>query len=83
MMPKSVKRFSDDIMLYLFELEADSDFRSRGALPHPDESRSFADRKVDLVDHVDRLRPSWGMAISRREAVRGYWLTADRRLLAG
>ena len=24
MMPKSVKRFSDDIMLYLFELEADS-----------------------------------------------------------
>jgi len=28
MMPKSVKRFSDDIMLYLFELEADSGFRS-------------------------------------------------------
>ena len=28
MMPKSVKRFSDDIMLYLFDLEADSDFRS-------------------------------------------------------
>ena len=27
MMPKSVKRLSDDIMLYLFELEADSDFR--------------------------------------------------------
>jgi len=27
MMPKSVKRFSDDIMLYLFDLEADSDFR--------------------------------------------------------
>jgi hypothetical protein len=26
MMPKSVKRFSDDIMLYLFDLEADSDF---------------------------------------------------------
>ncbi len=28
MMPKSVKRFSDDIMLYPFDLEADSDFRS-------------------------------------------------------
>jgi len=28
MMPKSVKRFSDDIMLYLLDLEADSDFRS-------------------------------------------------------
>ncbi|ESX90169.1 hypothetical protein X744_03460 [Mesorhizobium sp. LNJC372A00] len=28
MMPKSVKRFSDDIMLYLFDLEADSDLRS-------------------------------------------------------
>jgi len=28
MMPKSVKRFSDDIMLYLFDLEAGSDFRS-------------------------------------------------------
>ncbi|ESY24281.1 hypothetical protein X744_00245 [Mesorhizobium sp. LNJC372A00] len=28
MMPKSVKRFSDDIMLYLFDLEPDSDFRS-------------------------------------------------------
>ncbi|PDQ17635.1 hypothetical protein CN311_29005 [Mesorhizobium sanjuanii] len=27
MMPKSVKRFSDDIMLYLFDLEPD-DFRS-------------------------------------------------------
>jgi len=27
-MPKSVKRFSDDIMLYPFDLEADSDFRS-------------------------------------------------------
>ncbi|EHH10140.1 hypothetical protein MEA186_20339 [Mesorhizobium amorphae CCNWGS0123] len=26
-MPKSVKRFSDDIMLYLFDLESD-DFRS-------------------------------------------------------
>jgi len=28
MMPKRVKRFSDDIMLYPFDLEADSDFRS-------------------------------------------------------
>ncbi|WP_208866502.1 hypothetical protein [Mesorhizobium sanjuanii] len=28
MMPKSVKRFLDDIMLYLFDLEPDSDFRS-------------------------------------------------------
>jgi len=28
MMPKSVKRFSDDIMLYLLDLEPDSDFRS-------------------------------------------------------
>jgi len=28
MMPKSVKRLSDDNMLYLFDLEADSDFRS-------------------------------------------------------
>jgi hypothetical protein len=28
MMPKSVKRFSGDIMLYLFDLEPDSDFRS-------------------------------------------------------
>jgi len=28
MMPKSLKRFSDDIMLYPFDLEADSDFRS-------------------------------------------------------
>ncbi|ESY43190.1 hypothetical protein X746_22930 [Mesorhizobium sp. LNJC380A00] len=28
MMPKSVKRFSDDITLYLFDLEPDSDFRS-------------------------------------------------------
>jgi len=28
MMPKSVKRFSDDIMLYLLDLEADSDFSS-------------------------------------------------------
>jgi len=28
MMPKSVKRFSDDIMLNLFDLETDSDFRS-------------------------------------------------------
>jgi len=28
MMPKSVKRFSDDIMLYLFDLEPDSDSRS-------------------------------------------------------
>jgi len=28
MMPKNVKRFSDDIMLYLFDLEPDSDFRS-------------------------------------------------------
>jgi hypothetical protein len=28
MMPKSVKRFSDDIMLYFFDLETDSDFRS-------------------------------------------------------
>jgi hypothetical protein len=27
MMPKSVKRFSDDIMLSFFDLEADSDFR--------------------------------------------------------
>ncbi|TIN90524.1 MAG: hypothetical protein E5Y06_32375 [Mesorhizobium sp.] len=27
-MPKSVKRFSDDIKLYLFDLEPDSDFRS-------------------------------------------------------
>jgi len=27
MMPKSVKRFSDDIMLYFFDLEPD-DFRS-------------------------------------------------------
>ncbi|TPI35951.1 hypothetical protein FJW07_22270 [Mesorhizobium sp. B3-1-9] len=27
-MPKSVKRLSDDIMLYLFDLETDSDFRS-------------------------------------------------------
>jgi len=30
MMPKSVKRLSDDIMLYLFDLEPDSDFRSIG-----------------------------------------------------
>ncbi len=29
MMSKSVKRFSDDIMLYLFDLEPD-DFRSSG-----------------------------------------------------
>jgi hypothetical protein len=28
MMPKSVKRFSSDIMLYLFDAETDSDFRS-------------------------------------------------------
>ena len=28
MMPKSVERFSDDIMLYLFNLEPDSDFGS-------------------------------------------------------
>jgi hypothetical protein len=28
MMPKSVERISDDIMLYLFDLESDSDFRS-------------------------------------------------------
>ncbi|CCV07146.1 conserved hypothetical protein [Mesorhizobium metallidurans STM 2683] len=28
MMQKSGKRLSDDIMLYLFDLEADSDFRS-------------------------------------------------------
>jgi hypothetical protein len=28
MMPKSVKRFSGDIMLYLFDLEPDSDSRS-------------------------------------------------------
>jgi len=28
MMLKNVKRFSEDIMLYLFDLEADSDFRS-------------------------------------------------------
>ena len=28
MMPKSVKRFSGGVMLYLFELETDSDFRS-------------------------------------------------------
>jgi len=28
MMPKSAKRFSGDIVLYLFDLEADSDFRS-------------------------------------------------------
>ncbi|MDX8530233.1 hypothetical protein RFM41_00600 [Mesorhizobium sp. VK25A] len=28
MMPKSVKPFSDGIMLYLFDLETDSDFRS-------------------------------------------------------
>ncbi|ESZ36800.1 hypothetical protein X732_22200 [Mesorhizobium sp. L2C066B000] len=28
MMPRSVKRFSDDIMLYLFDLEPDADFRS-------------------------------------------------------
>jgi hypothetical protein len=28
MMPKSVKRFSDAIMLYLFDLGTDSDFRS-------------------------------------------------------
>jgi len=27
-MPKGVKRFSDDIMLYLLDLEPDSDFRS-------------------------------------------------------
>lgn len=27
MIPKSVKRFSEDIMLYLFDLEADSVFR--------------------------------------------------------
>jgi len=27
-MPKSAKRFSDDIMLYLFDLEPDSDLRS-------------------------------------------------------
>lgn len=26
-MPKGVKRFSEDIMLYLFDLEADLDFR--------------------------------------------------------
>jgi len=28
MMPKSVKRFSDDIMLHFFDLETDSDSRS-------------------------------------------------------
>jgi len=28
MMPKSVKRLSGDIMLYLFDLKPDSDFRS-------------------------------------------------------
>jgi len=28
MMPKSVKRFSNDIMLDLFDLKADSDFSS-------------------------------------------------------
>ncbi|AZO70887.1 MAG: hypothetical protein EOQ32_29460 [Mesorhizobium sp.] len=28
MMPKSVERFSDDIMLYFFDLGTDSDFRS-------------------------------------------------------
>jgi len=28
MMPKNVKRFSDGIMVYLFDLETDSDFRS-------------------------------------------------------
>jgi len=28
MMPKNVKRFSDGIMLYLFDLETNSDFRS-------------------------------------------------------
>jgi hypothetical protein len=28
MMPESGERFSDDIMLYLFDLELDSDFRS-------------------------------------------------------
>jgi len=30
MMPKSVKPFSDDIMLYSWELEADFDSRSKG-----------------------------------------------------
>jgi len=35
MMPKSVYRLSDDIMLYLFDLEADSDFRSSRAWNHP------------------------------------------------
>lgn len=28
MMPKNVKRFSDAIMLYLFDLEPNSDFKS-------------------------------------------------------
>ncbi|ESZ32920.1 hypothetical protein X732_27130 [Mesorhizobium sp. L2C066B000] len=28
MMPKSVNRFSNDIMLYFFDLETDSDFGS-------------------------------------------------------
>ena len=28
-MPKSVVRLSDDIMLYLFDLEPNSDFRNR------------------------------------------------------
>lgn len=27
-MPKNVKQFSDDMMLYPFDLEANSDFRS-------------------------------------------------------
>ncbi|WP_210164281.1 hypothetical protein [Mesorhizobium sp. LSJC268A00] len=39
MMPKSVKRFSDDIMLYLFDLEPDSDsgqfdLKSSGSSAH-------------------------------------------------
>jgi len=29
MMPKSVKRFSDDIMLYFFNLDPDSDLRPK------------------------------------------------------
>jgi hypothetical protein len=37
MMPKSVKRFSDDITLYLFDLKTDSDFRS--IRPEPSGSR--------------------------------------------
>ncbi|RWE02727.1 MAG: hypothetical protein EOS40_06765 [Mesorhizobium sp.] len=64
MMPKSVKRFSDDIMLYLFDLEPDSDFGSTRS-DHPALGLGGGDLSQNREKENPSLHGKWVFPFSR------------------